>query len=229
VEKGDILTLIGGFVCVLIVAVIANPHALAGLPIPVTQATNPTQTPAPATTLIPIIMNTMPETNETTLSTTLIPSLRPTFAPPDPPYRITYIQNPFIYPNVRLPDHMESFGASDIGLRESPAITFAYIEEARGGVTQNFTVPYEIWAFNISVTANRQPQYARFRMVLCDMKTGQVIEGAEIQNPGTMYKVIQSSNRPMYIIVSTQYVDSFRIEFETPQKYYEKTRTPAIS
>ena len=120
---------------------------------------------------------------------------------------------------------METFGASDVPLHEaSPNIPFAYIEESRGGLTQAFSVPYDVWVLNISVTANRQPQYAMFRMVLCDAK-GNILQGAEIQYPGTMYKVVEASGTGMYMIISTASVDSFRISLETPLRYYEKGRS----
>jgi len=62
-----------------------------------------------------------------------------------------------------------------------------------------------------------------FRMVLCDAK-GNVLDGAEIQYPGTMYKVIRTSGTGMYMIISTDSVDSFRISLETPLRIYEKDR-----
>jgi hypothetical protein len=120
---------------------------------------------------------------------------------------------------------METFGASDIPLREtSPGIPFAYVDESRGGLTQTFSVPYEVWALNVSVTANRFPQYAMFRMVLCDAK-GNILQGSQIQFPGTMYKIVRASGPGMYMIISTDNIDSFRVTLETPQRIYEKDRT----
>jgi hypothetical protein len=215
VDKGDLFTLVGGFVVILLIAVIANPGALSKVPAlsfpgnnPVTQAT---EVPTPQVTVV-------------TVPPTQTPQVNLTPRPPAAPYRILYSTNPFSYPVVHLPANMESFGASDIPLRDtSPSVPFAYVEESRGGITQAFTVPYEVWALNISVTADRQPQYAMFNMVVCDAK-GNILQGAQIQFPGTMYKVVRASGPGMYMIISTTSVDSFRISLETPLRIYQKDR-----
>jgi hypothetical protein len=213
VDKGDLYTLIGGFVVILLVAVIANPGAL---PVGSFPIKNPfvkaTEVPTPQVTVLTVPPTETPQVNLTP-------------RPPDAPYRIVYSKTPFAYPLVHLPTNMETFGASDIPLRDpSPSIPFAYIEESRGGITQAFTVPYEVWVLNISVTADRQPQYSMFRMVVCDAK-GNILQGAEIQYPGTMYKVVRASGPGMYMIITTTAVDSFRISLETPQRIYEKDRS----
>ncbi len=41
-----------------------------------------------------------------------------------------------------------------------------------------------------------------FRMVVCDAK-GNILQGAEIQYPGTMYKVVRASGPGMYMIITT--------------------------
>jgi hypothetical protein len=156
-----------------------------------------------------------------TPNTTQVPEVNQTPRQPDQPYRIYYTNTPFTYPVVHLPDHMETYGASDIPLREGPLIPFAYIEEPRGGLTRPFSVPYEVWVLNISVKEEQQPQYAMFRMVLCDAK-GNILEGSEIQYPGTMYKVVPTSGTGLYMIISTSSIDSFRISLETPLNSYEK-------
>jgi hypothetical protein len=216
VDKGDLYTLIGGFVVILVIAVIAHTGALSKVPsLPFSGST-----PAVHATEVPSYQVTV-----VTSSPTPIPEVNMTPRSPDSPYRIFYTSNPFTYPVVHLPAHMETFGASDIPLREtSPIIPFAYIEESRGGLTQIFSVPYEVWVLNISVTADRQPQYTMFRMVLCDAK-GNFLQGAEIQYPGTMYKVVRTPGKGMYMIISTDSVDSFRISLETPLRFYEKDRT----
>lgn len=211
VDKGDIFTVAGGLVVILLIAMIANPAMLSPL-LPVSgsgPAVQETTVPAPEPTVVYAV------------SPTPTPVVNLTPQPPGPPYRILYTNNPFTYPVIHLPDHMETFGASDIPLRDNATVSFAYVEDSRGGLTTIFSVPYEAWALNISVTANRQPQYAMFRMVLCDAKTGTIITGAEIQNGGTMYKVVRNSGS-MYLIISVAYVDSFRITLETPLSYYEK-------
>ncbi|MFA5237166.1 MAG: hypothetical protein WC362_04860 [Methanoregula sp.] len=214
-DKGDLYTFIGGFAVILVIAVIANPGAISNFPslpfIGNTPVTQVTEIPSPQETVVRAPAPTqIPETN-------LTPRL------PDPPYRIFYTSNPFTYPVVHLPAHMETFGASDIPLREGTSVPFAYVEETRGGLTQAFSVPYEVWVLNISVTADHQPQYAMFRMVLCDAK-GNVLDGAEIQYPGTMYRVVRATGTGMYMIISTDSVDSFRIGLETPSRIYEKDR-----
>ncbi|HNX17679.1 MAG TPA: hypothetical protein PKM50_05040 [Methanoregula sp.] len=213
-DKGDIYTLIGGFVVIVIVAIIANPGSLSGIPSLSFSQTTPAiqtmETPADQVTAVTVLPTKIPEVNLTP-------------RPPGQPYRIFYTSNPFKYPVVHLPEHMETFGASDIPLREGENVPFAYIEEPRGGLTQPFSVPYDVWVLNISVKAERQPQYAMFRMVVCDAK-GSIIKGAEIQYPGSMYKVIRTPGKDLYMIISTSSVDSFRITLETPLKSYEKVQ-----
>jgi hypothetical protein len=222
VDKGDLYTLIGGFVVILLIAVIANPGAFSKVPslpfVGSTPAVEATKVPAPQITVVS--MQSPTPTATETPEVNLTPRL------PDPPYRIFYTNNPFTYPVVHLPSHMETFGSSDIPLREVSSVPFAYIEETRGGLTQTFSVPYEVWVLNISVTADKKPQYAMFRMVLCDAQ-GNILEGSEIQYPGTMYKVVRTSGTGMYMIISTDSVDSFRITLETPLRFYEKDRPAA--
>jgi len=196
-------------VVILLIAVIVNPGLLAkALP-------GPASGPAVQETVVPSGTQTLVSTVPATPAPVV--SLTPTPLPP--PYRITYTSNPFAYPTIHLPDHMEIYGVSSTPLRANTTVTFAYMEESKGGLTSVFSVPYEAWALNISVTATTQPQYAMFRMALCDAKTGNIITGSEIQNGGTMYKVVRTSGK-MYMIVSVDYVDSFRITLETPLQYY---------
>jgi len=212
VDKGDLYTLIGGFVIILVIAVIANPGALSKVPsLPFSSSPTVQATVVP-TSQVTVMMTPVP---------TQIPKVNLTPRLPDKPYRIYYTSNPFTYPVVRLPEYMSSFGASDIPLREEISIPFAYIEESRGGLTQSFSVPYEVWVLNISVTSEQYPQYAMFRMVLCDAK-GNVLDGAEIQYPGTLYRVVRAPGTGMYMIISTDSIDSFRISLETPLRFYEK-------
>jgi hypothetical protein len=213
VDKGDLYTFVGGFVVILLIAVIANPGVLSKVPsLSFAGNNSPAQATGVPTPQVTVV--TVPPTPQANL----------TPRPPDAPYRIFYSTNPFSYPVVHLPANMETFGASDISLRDaSPSVPFAYVDESRGGITQAFTVPYEVWALNISVTADRQPQYAMFRMVVCDAK-GNILQGAEIQYPGTMYKVVRASGPGMYMIITTTSVDSFRISLETPLRIYQKDR-----
>jgi hypothetical protein len=216
VESGDILTLIGGLALVVIIAVIVNPHYLAGVssvpatPIPTVtpfapQTANPTLTPLEIVT--PARVQTIP-----------------TNRPDDPPYRIFYTTKPFTYPRFKLPENMETFGGSDLPLRNEELVPFAYVEEIKGGLTQKFSVPYPIWVINSTVVANRTPQYGNFRMVLCYANNGSIIEGDEILNRGSSYRIVQVSNTDFYMIITTAYIDQYHISLETPRDYYTEYR-----
>jgi hypothetical protein len=182
VESGDILTLVAGLVIVIIIAVIANPHSLSTLQNPMTFVSsrlNPTPVPTPTPQIIYIMVTPTPP---------------PPPLPPAPPYRIFYTSNPLSYPVFRLPENMETFGASEIPMRTKDMVTFAYVEDTRGGLTQPFSVPYPVWIINTTVVSEINPQYGRFRMVLCYANNGTIIEGEEILNRGTVYRVVQTSN-----------------------------------
>jgi len=213
VDKGDLFTVAGGLVVILVIAVIANPGVLpAFLPgakgTPAVQEVQETTVPTTVPTVLP--------------SPTPTPAVNQTPPLPPGPARILYTKNPFTYPVIHLPDRMETFGGSDRPLIANQTVTFAYVEGSGGGLTTVFTVPYEMWALNVSVNASSNPQYSDFRMVLCDAKTGAFITGGEVQNGGTMYKVVRYTG-PMYLIIGANYVDSFTISLETPYSYYAKT------
>jgi hypothetical protein len=217
VDKGDLFTLVGGFIVLLLVAVIVRPDSLLIL--------SPAASQHPTPTITITVNETSTISPEITLTPLQVPVTKPTPSEPSPPYRIMYTSNPFTYPKIHLPDNMVSFGASDIPLKDNRSVTFAYMEGSGGGLTQVFTVPYEVWALNMTVKADRMPQYAMFKMVVCDAKTGAVLQGGEIQFPGSMYKIVRASG-PVYMIITTSNVDSFRIDLETPYRFYV-TATPA--
>jgi hypothetical protein len=213
VKSGDVLTVIGAIAIVVVVALIANPQYLAGVlphtsPSPSPVTVSPT-TPGPAVTVVTPTVNP----GET------LPA--PTIAPP---YRIFYSDKPLSYPVYKLPDNMATFGASDIPIRTNEMVTFAFIEDTRGGVSQVFTVPYAIWVLNTTVVSNISPQYGNFRMVLCYASNGTIIEGQEILNRGSAYHVVQVSNTPVYMIIGTAYIDRYRINLQTPLSYYDSVR-----
>jgi hypothetical protein len=216
VESGDILTLVGGLVLVVIIAVIINPHYISGVSaVPVT--------PVPAVT--PFAQ--LPPTPTHIPFETALPSLKPTPPPAradDPPYRIFYSNKPFTYPRFKLPENMETFGASDIPLRNEELVPFAFVEDTKGGITQTFSVPYPVWIINTTVTANRTPQYGNFRMALCYASNGSIIEGDEILNRGSSYRIIETSNTDLYFIITTAYIDRYHIALETPRSYYTSYR-----
>jgi hypothetical protein len=217
VETGDILTLVVGLVIVIVIAFIANPHYLSEL-------TPPAPTPAP----VPPVTDT-PVPATITPVVTIIPSRNPTPTPQPtvaPPYRIVYTSNPFLYPKFKMPANMDIFGAGDVPLRNREMVPFAYISESRGGLTHKFLVPYPIWVINTTVIANLTPQYGNFKMVLCYASNGTVINGEEIFNRGSLYRVIERSNTDMYMIITTDYIDSYTMTLETPRNYYNQYNKP---
>jgi hypothetical protein len=217
VETGDILTIVGGLVLVLIIAFATNPHYLSGISSPAAPVTTvPTpESSAPdlPPTIIPVVTITSPP------APTPVP-----VRPDDPPYRIFYSSQPFTYPRFKLPENMETFGASDLPLRNEELVPFAYIEDTRGGITQVFSVPYPVWILNTTVIANRTPQYGNFKMALCYAANGTILNGDEILNRGQSYRILQTSNTDMYLIITTAYIDRYRITLETPRSYYNPYR-----
>lgn len=215
-EKGDLITLIGGVILVFVIALVMNPHYLSGLP-----GMGGKQAVTHLPTVIPTAYDTpvLPVTAITPypVAVTITPTAEPTIAPP---YRLFYNSSPFSYPRFRMPDNVYIFGAGDIPFRGREMVTFAYISEARGGLTQWFRVPYPVWTLNATVTAERTPQYGNFKMVLCYANNGTVIDGMEILNRGSMTRVIQTSGVDVYMIITTAYIDSYQIDLETPKDYY---------
>jgi hypothetical protein len=214
VETGDILTLVGGLVIVIIIAFVANPHYQSALFSPVP---TPTPVPVPAAPIpsVTVVVTSPP------LSVT--PTPQPTVAPP---YRIYYTSNPFAFPRFKMPENMDTYGAGDLALRNREMVTFAYLADSRGGLTRNFSVPYPIWVINTTVVANRTPQYGNFKMALCYASNGSVIDGEEILNRGSLYRVVETSNTDVYMIITTAYIDSYTISLETPRDYYDRYYKP---
>ncbi|MDD1694652.1 MAG: hypothetical protein LUQ71_08005 [Methanoregula sp.] len=211
VEKGDLITLIGGMLLVIVIAFVANPHYLSALS-PAQPAPVPTlvETFVPAPTATPVI--------STTRSPVPTPAPVPTISPP---YQIFYSNDPFSYPKFKMPANMGTYGAGDLPLRGREMVTFAYMNESRGGLSQKFRVPYPVWVINTTVIAERTPQYGNFQMVLCYANNGTVIDGEEILNRGSMIKVVETSGAEVYMIITSAYIDSYRIELETPRDYYD--------
>ena len=211
-EKGDILFFTAGIITVIVIAILVNPQSISGfLP------KAPVVTPLPEQTRIHLQV----QTTITPVYTEMTKIPRPTESAL---YRIYFSEKPLSYPRLKLPENMENFGASDILQRNMELVPFAFIEEKRGGLTQEFTIPYPLWVLNISVVANTSPQYGNFRMLLCNATDSTIIEGVEILNQGNDYRIILVSNTELYLIISATSVDSYRITFETPQTYYEDYR-----
>ena len=214
VEKGDIITLAVGLVIVLVIAVLANPQYLSTIK---SIGQKPTPVPTPIPLPVPTVVYQKPTT--TYVVPTPIPVV--TDAPPD---RIIYTDKPFKYPVFKLPENMQDFGGSDIVSHKQEWVPFAFVEGKQGGLTQNFSVPYPLWVINTTVIAKTNPQYGRFQMALCYKANGAIIEGEEILNEGTSYRVVQVSNTDMYMIISTASIDSYYISFEAPRDYYDMYR-----
>jgi len=100
-------------------------------------------------------------------------------------------------------------------------VPFAFIEDSRGGLTRVFSVPYPVWVINTTVFAEHHPQYSNLRFALCYADTGGIIKGEEILNQGTSYRVVRISNVDMYMIITADSIDRFRITLETPRGYYD--------
>jgi hypothetical protein len=209
VDSGDGIALAAGIIIVLFVAVIAHPEYLTSLQIPFSidvpgAATLPhirilaESTPVPQVQIMPTLQESRGSL-----------------------HRITYTDRPYSYPLYKLPVNMETFGASELPAKTQEWVPFAYVEESRGGLTKVFSVPYPVWVINSTVVANIRPQYSVFRMVLCSAESGEIVEGEEILNRGTSYRIVQTSNTGMYMIISAENIDSFYIRFETPRNYYD--------
>jgi len=211
VDSGDSLTLVVGIIMVVSIAVMANPGYLTGLQIPFSVTV-----PAPETIQKPGISGATPPVSPGQMPVN--PSLSKS---PLPLQRIAYTDKPYSYSSYRLPGNMETFGASELPAKTLEWVPFAFIEETHGGLTEVFSVPYPVWAINSTVIARTRPQYSIFRMALCAAESGEVIEGEEILNRGTSYRIVQTSNTRMYMIIGVENVDSFYVRLETPKNYYD--------
>jgi hypothetical protein len=212
VDRRDLITLAAGIGLVVLIAVAGK---YAGL-LPSRTADVPEATP------VVTASSTLPGT----LSTGT-PSAIPSTTSDNPvPYRILYSEKPLDFPVFLLPEHLEVYGASDIMWRDPDVVPFAYIEESRSGLTQEFSFPYGVWGMNVTVFAVTKPQYARFEMALCYARDGKVIEGMELSGPGSEFRSVQVSNTGLYMIIHIENIDAFRITFITPRTYYTGAGEP---
>jgi hypothetical protein len=215
VETGDILTVAGGLFIVLVIALIANPQYLAGLQVSLPGSTPLlTQAPPPPATA-PVLLP--PTTATQTPAETPAASRTPVTSS-----RIYYTDKPFTYPVVRLPERLEMFGESDVRRSGQDIVTFAFMEESRGGLSRVISIPYPVWTMDIRVIDNTTPNVASFRMALCYAANGTIIDGVELMHPGTAYKKIQTSNTPLYLIISTTNIEGYRIDLQTSREYFEQ-------
>jgi len=218
VERGDIITLAAGIAIVVIMALVLKFGGLFHDDEAVITEVSPLPT-GPATGT-----RTFTPDTESPVTPTLNPVTTPATPVPTPsdpvPYRIYYTDNPLAYPVFRLPESMNTFGASEIPWKDPGIVSFAYLDESRSGLTQKFRIPYGVWGMNISVEARIKPQYALFDMALCNATDGKYIDAIEIAGHGTAFRNIQVSNRDMYLIIHIENVERFKITFLTPRIYY---------
>jgi hypothetical protein len=199
VDRGDIATiLVAAATIIVIVWVLSHGIRTDTAPLP------PTPTPPVTRTTLPAVP-VSPTPGTTPLAIT--------------PYRITYTGQYSSYPVLYLPSDMSSYGASDPVWRFNSSVRFAYLDESHGGLTTTFTVPYPVWRLNCTVSAWRSPEKAHLRLLLVDAETGANIEGMEWRYPGSIVKNVQTRFRPLYMVVSTEYVDRVMISLETPTEF----------
>jgi hypothetical protein len=211
VDKGDFLALFAGMAIVMFVAVLANPNSLTDLLPSHDTSLKPSETSSPPLISFPFI--------PPYVQTTVTPSATP--KPDTPPYRIFLTDRPFTYPVYKLPENLVTTGASETPRLTQEWVPFALIENTRGGLTEVFSVPYPVWVINTTVFAEYQPQYANFRMVLCNAESGAIIKGEEIVSRGTSYRIVRTVNTSMYMIIGIKDIDKYLIRLETPREYYE--------
>ena len=137
-------------------------------------------------------------------------------SPPVTARRIFYTGDYYLLPVRFLPSDMNLYGFSDVEWQYNDSVVFAYVEENHGGITESFTVPYPVWRMTSTLTSTRTPERARFRMILVDQGTGQVLEGAEIRYPGSVTKTVVAQERPLYMVIEAGNVERFMITLEAP-------------
>ena len=205
-DRRDILTIVVGVVIVLVISLVIHPPQLG-----VQQVT---ETPVPTINLT----NNTP--NQTTVPTIPLPIVisAPTGKQSDLQH-LTFTKTPWLFPRYQMPDNMNIYGSSDPAWRFNDTIAFAYLSEKRGGLTNNFTVPYPIWKINCTVTAQTHPERAQFQMVLVDADTGTMFTGMQFSYPGTMTRILQTSHHQFYMIIACQDVDRYTLTLETSPGY----------
>jgi len=203
-ERGDLAAVLIGIVCVVIFTAVFSP--------PASSSTSQVQVPVvpttvPVTPFVPVVQ--IPSPTPVIPATTTAAPLR----------RIGYTTDYSRLPVRFLPSDLGQYGYSDAPWKYSTAVPFAYVGDTHGGITETFTVPYPVWRMTSTLTATRTPETARFRMILVDRTTGQILDGAEIRFPGTVTRTAVAVNRPLYMVIAVENADSFRITLETPSEY----------
>ena len=196
VDKGDILSIFTALIIVSAIALVFRPPVAEAGP-EVLEPLAPVGIPTPAVTTPPA---------PTSLA---LPDMT----------RISYTTGARDYPIWYLPDNLTGYGGSDPLWKETGIVPFAYIHEARGGITRAFHVPYAVWRLNCSVSATVRPEAAHFRMALVELESGTIVEGAELRYPGSIVKTVERGGKDFYLIVGVDAIDSYRITLETLLEY----------
>lgn len=208
-ERGDLAAVVLAIALVILLTFLftppARPSPQAREPVPTTRA--PVTFPTPAPTPVP--------------ETTAEPTPGPTPLPQVTTTRITYTHDYYLLPIRYLPANMAIYGFSDVEWQYNRSVAFAYIEENHGGITETFIVPYPVWRMTSTLSATRTPERARFRMILVDETSGQILEGVDIRYPGTVTKTVVIRERPLYMVIEAANVDRFVITLETPPEFLQ--------
>jgi hypothetical protein len=200
-EKGDFTAVFIGILLVILLMAIL-PRAQAPPPAPARATPTPTQAPVPGATPPPVL--------------TQAPAVELPPAPGATTRRIFYTDDYYLLPVRFLPSDLSFYGFSDAEWQYNSSVVFAYIEENHGGITETFTVPYPVWRMTSTLDSTRTPERARFRMILVDRNTGQVLEGAEIHFPGSVTKTVVAQEKPLYMVIDAANVERFMITLEAP-------------
>jgi hypothetical protein len=207
-KKGDLVAVITGLFLVIVLMVLLSPPAYRS-----GDATTPVPTTRAPETLAPVIP--VPPVMETTIG----PAPELPTQPPVTTKRIFYTDNYYAFPVRYLPSDMSIYGFSDVDWPYNSSVAFAYVEENHGGITETFTVPSPVWRMTSTLYSPRTPEKAKFRMILVDMESGRVLEGAEIRYPGTVTKTVVARGRPVYMVVQAENVERYMIVLEVPEPY----------
>jgi hypothetical protein len=212
-ERGDIAAVILALFLIIVLTFLLSPqlHASRQAPVAIT--------PTPNRATLPALTSRMTEepTQRPTPALTLdLPTL-----PPVTTRRISYTRDFNLFPVRFIMSDMGMYGFSDVDWPYNSSVTFAYVEENHGGITEPFTVPYPIWRMTSTVYSTKTPEKAKFKMILVDKDSGQVLEGAEIQFPGTVTKTVVAKGRPLYMVIRAENVDRFVITLDAPSVFVQ--------
>ncbi|MGA2935259.1 MAG: hypothetical protein ABSD81_08915 [Methanomicrobiales archaeon] len=199
-ERGDLAAVLIGLTLVIILTVVLSPPAHSNPQVPEVVTTTPAPTPAPVS-----------PAQETIFPPTSLPT-----PPPATMKRISYTSDYSLFPVRFLPSDMGIYGFSDVNWQYNSSVAFAYVEENHGGITEPFTVPSPVWRMTSTLYAVKNPENARFRMIVVDEQSGLVLEGTEIRFPGSVTKTVVAGRGAVYMVIAAENVDRFVITIETP-------------